>query len=119
MFELFGTMAPIPELAGRRVAPPIDLSQSRALFGRKENKSRRIFIFANTFLRKTPLAIFFTPPDRELCPNSLRNFRILLLYFLLAVCYIICIARKFLMRFFNGRLGADPHRFACKTRAAI
>jgi len=46
-------------LAGRRAAPPIDLSQSRALFGRKEKKSRRIFLFANTFLRINPAGDIF------------------------------------------------------------
>jgi len=49
MFEPFGTMAPIPELAGRRAAPPIDLSLPRALFGRKENKEPK-----NIFYLPTP-----------------------------------------------------------------
>jgi len=75
-------MAPIPELAGRRAAPPIDLSLCHALFGRKENKSRKIYIFANTFLRKTPLAIF-SPPMAETLPKHESEF--LLLNFLLAV----------------------------------
>jgi len=45
-------------VAGRRAAPPIDLSLCHGLFGRKEKRKPKDFNFANTFLRKTPLAIF-------------------------------------------------------------
>jgi len=83
MFEPFGTMAPIPELAGRRAAPPIDLSQCHALFGRKENKrAEEYFLFANTFLRINFTGdILLSRLRRELCPNALRNFRIFALEF--------------------------------------
>jgi hypothetical protein len=67
MFEPFGTMAPIPELAGRRAAPPIDLSQPHALFGRKEKESRKILIFANTFLRINFTGNIFIPPHGGIC----------------------------------------------------
>jgi len=75
-------MAQIPELAGRRAAPPIDLSLCHGLFGRKEKRKPKDFNFANTFLRKTPLAIF-SPPMAETLPKHESEF--LLLNFLLAV----------------------------------
>jgi len=50
MFERFRRYAPIPELAGRRAAPPMDLAQYRALFGRKENtEPKNIFICQHLF----------------------------------------------------------------------
>jgi len=71
VFEQFRRYAPIPELAGRRAAPPMDLAQPHALFGRKENKEpKNIFLFANTFFKKTSLAISYPAYRRELCPNA-------------------------------------------------
>ncbi|MCL5432357.1 MAG: hypothetical protein M1484_04705 [Patescibacteria group bacterium] len=58
MFEQFRRYAPIPELAGRRAAPPMEKAPCHALFGRKEKESRKILFFTNTFLRKTTGDIF-------------------------------------------------------------
>jgi len=75
MFEPFGTMAPIPEWAGRRAAPPIDLSQSHALFGRKETKEpKNIFICQHLFNIFNPLAIFF-PRHRRGFAQTHKEFQ--------------------------------------------
>jgi len=75
MFEPFGTMAPIPEWAGRRAAPPMDLSQSHALFGRKETKEPKIIFIYQHLFKKTPLAIFLfiSPALRDTLPKH-KNF---------------------------------------------
>jgi len=85
MFEPFGTMAPIPELAGRRAAPPIDLSLCHALFGRKETKEpKNIFIYQHLFKKNSTGDIF--PRHRR--GNFAQTREFLLLNYLPAVWYI-------------------------------
>jgi len=50
----------------------MELARPLELFGRKENRSRKILFFANTFLRK-PLAILF-PACRRDFAQTLKNF---------------------------------------------
>jgi len=97
-------MAPIPELAGRRAAPPIDLSLCHGLFGRKEKRKPKDFNFANTFLRKTPLAIF-CPALRDTLPKREGIFRIFAIE-LFAGSLLYCNCVQLLgIAFFNSRLG--------------
>ena len=104
---------------GAQRRPLIYLFATRFLVGKKQ-KSRRIFLLANTFLRKTPLAIF-CPALRDTLPKRIKefeNFCSCIFCWQFAILLILH-AINFSVGFFNGRLGADPNRFACKTRAAI
>jgi hypothetical protein len=82
----------------------------------KKTKSRKIFNFTNTFLRNTSLAILnYSAFGGDFAQT--QNFCSLLFCWQFGILSVL--HASFLLGFFNGRLGADPNRFACKTRAAI
>ena len=106
-------MAPIPELAGRREAPPMELVRPLELFGRKEIRSQRIFIIANTFLRKPTCDIitysafggdFAQTPKRIFAFQLPFRFRIPIEWPLL-ILYIKVVRKLSLLGFLMAVLG--------------
>jgi len=74
MFELFGTMAPIPEWAGRRAAPPIDLPLCHGLFGRKEKRKPKDFKFYQHLFKKNPTGDIFSAYGGDFAQTRKRIF---------------------------------------------